>query len=114
MEVEVVGEKKYKGWDAVICTVPLGVLKAGATNLSPHCPVESERYTASWFGTLMKVMIEFSYVFWDSIDFIGFTPKIRGRFPIFVDRSRIYDRPLLTDVYWLRPRSWRANQISTS
>ena len=40
-------------------------------------------------------MLEFDQVFWDSIDFIGYTTRVRGRFPIFIDCVKAYDRPVL-------------------
>ena len=82
--------------DAIVVTVPLGVLKAGAIAFQPALP---KRKVAAinrlGFGSLTKVMLRFDRVFWDSIDFIGFTGRTRGQFPIFIDCSRAYDKPVL-------------------
>jgi polyamine oxidase len=51
--------------DAVIMTVPLGVLKAGAITFTP--PLSSSKQSAicrAGFGNVVKVVMEFSEVFW--------------------------------------------------
>lgn len=51
--------------DAVIVTVPLGVLKAGAIEFNP--PLSSDKQDAiarAGFGNVVKVVMEFSEVFW--------------------------------------------------
>ena len=86
---------KYKA-DAVVVTVPLGILKAGCIEFSPPLPCSKvAAINRLGYGTLLKVMLEFDQVFWDTIDFIGYTTRVRGRFPIFIDCVKSYDRPVL-------------------
>ena len=95
--VELVDKKgtTYKA-DAVIVTVPLGILKAGCIEFTPPLPTSKvAAINRLGYGTLVKVMLEFDQVFWDTIDFIGYTTRVRGRFPIFIDCVKSYDRPVL-------------------
>lgn len=46
-------------------------------------------------GTLNKVVLHFSSVFWDQVDFLGHVGKDRRRWLLFVDMSRITNRPIL-------------------
>ncbi|PRW44477.1 lysine-specific histone demethylase 1-like protein 3 isoform A [Chlorella sorokiniana] len=59
--------------DAVVITVPLGVLKAGAIRFEPELPAwKQEAVRRLGFGDLNKVVLEFPSVFWDdSVDYFG-------------------------------------------
>lgn len=46
-------------------------------------------------GTLNKVVLQFSSVFWEQVDFIGHAGKDRRKWLLFVDMSRITNRPIL-------------------
>ncbi|KAH7847338.1 hypothetical protein Vadar_024895 [Vaccinium darrowii] len=63
--------------EAVLVTVPLGCLKAGAIKFSPPLPQWKElSIQRLGFGVLNKVVLEFSEVFWDdSVDYFGATAE---------------------------------------
>jgi monoamine oxidase len=72
--VEVVTESGESFWcDAVVVTVPLGVLKAGTIAFEPALPSwKQEAIHRLGFGDLNKVILQFPEVFWDdSVDFFG-------------------------------------------
>ena len=46
-------------------------------------------------GTLNKVVLHFSSVFWDQADFLGQVGEDRRRWLLFMDMSRITNRPIL-------------------
>ena len=70
--VEVDGE----AFDAVVVTVPLGVLKAGAITFSPALPKAKQKAISRLgFGTLDKVYLQFDEVFWDKSPHAIVTPE---------------------------------------
>jgi len=72
--VEVITETGESFWcDAVVVTVPLGVLKAGTIAFEPALPPwKKESIDRLGFGDLNKVILQFPQVFWDdSVDFFG-------------------------------------------
>lgn len=72
--VEVITESGESFWcDAVVVTVPLGVLKAGTIGFEPALPPwKKEAIERLGFGDLNKVILQFPEVFWDdSVDFFG-------------------------------------------
>ncbi len=84
--------------DAVIVTVPLGVLQAGDIAFEPALPAVHQRAVNSLgMGVLNKVFLQFDEVFWDdTVDWIGIVPP--ERFDPWVDWvtiGRSTDRPLL-------------------
>nr|GMD93783.1 lysine-specific histone demethylase 1 homolog 3 [Ipomoea batatas] len=72
--------KEFSG-DAVLITVPLGCLKAGAINFTPPLPHwKSLSIQRLGFGVLNKVVLEFPEVFWDdSVDYFGATAEETDR-----------------------------------
>ncbi|RFU81458.1 lysine-specific histone demethylase 1 [Trichoderma arundinaceum] len=53
--------------DAVVCTIPLGVLKQGSVNFEPPLPSEkTDAVGRLGFGILNKVVLLYDKVFWDS------------------------------------------------
>lgn len=53
--------------DAVVCTIPLGVLKQGTIQFEPPLPSEkAEAVRRLGFGILNKVVLLYDRVFWDS------------------------------------------------
>jgi len=62
--------------DAVIVTVPLGVLQSGAISLDPGLPDAQQAAVDSLgMGVLNKVFLQFDEVFWDdTVDWIGIVP----------------------------------------
>lgn len=62
--------------DAVIITVPLGVLQSGAITVDPALPDPHQAAIAGLgMGVLNKVFLQFDEVFWDdTVDWIGIVP----------------------------------------
>lgn len=72
--VEVITAAGESIWaDAVVVTVPLGVLKAGGLAFDPPLPQwKQDAVQKLGFGDLNKVVLQFPSVFWDdSVDFFG-------------------------------------------
>eukprot|EP00042_Codosiga_hollandica_P030206 m.174263 g.174263 ORF g.174263 m.174263 type:complete len:844 (-) comp53298_c3_seq1:52-2583(-) len=72
--------------DAVVVTVPLGVLKANCIQFSPELPVPKRAaIDRLGFGLLNKVVLCFDEVFWDNqTDLFGYcTPRTRGEAFLF-------------------------------
>lgn len=46
-------------------------------------------------GTLNKVVLHFSSVFWEPVDFFGHAGKDRRKWLLFMDMSRVTNRPIL-------------------
>ena len=60
----VTGHGRFEG-DAVVCTVPLGVLKAGTIEFTPRLPVAKQDAIARLgMGNLAKVILHFEQAFW--------------------------------------------------
>ncbi|WP_162852630.1 flavin monoamine oxidase family protein [Dinghuibacter silviterrae] len=59
--------------DAVLVTVPLGVLQAGAIDFSPALPAYLAASRALGYGTVTKILLEFERPFWkDAVPGAGF------------------------------------------
>ena len=68
--------------DAVVVTLPLGVLQAGDVVFEPELP-RAHRVAIDMLGMghMEKVVLRFPQAFWDpDIDQIGYVPEERGRF----------------------------------
>ncbi|XP_039065654.1 LOW QUALITY PROTEIN: lysine-specific histone demethylase 1 homolog 3-like [Hibiscus syriacus] len=86
--------------NAVLITVPLGCLKAGAIKFSPPLP-QWKQSSIQWlgFGVLNKVILEFPEVFWDdSVDYFGVTAEetdSRGHCFMFWNVRKTVGAPVL-------------------
>jgi polyamine oxidase len=83
--------------DAVLITVPLGVLKAGSIEFSPPL-------SATWqgavdrlgMGLLDKVYLKFDEIFWETdIDVFGYIAPERGRFAEWLNIAKYTEQPIL-------------------
>ena len=87
--------------DAVLVTVPLGVLKRQAISFSPDLPQwKKDSIERLGFGKLDKVFLEFEEVFWDdSVDFFGAAKGTsdgdRGLCFMFWNIHRFSGKPIL-------------------
>jgi monoamine oxidase len=85
-------------FDAVVVTVPLGVLKAGTIAFDP--PLSAEKQAAierMGMGLLDKLYLVFEQPFWDEETLI-FTPENglpRGQFNYWVNLHRYFGQPVL-------------------
>ncbi|KAK9814743.1 hypothetical protein WJX72_010741 [[Myrmecia] bisecta] len=86
--------------DAVVVSVPLGVLKKGSITFTPPLPQrKQETIQRLGFGVLNKVVLLFPYVFWQTtLDMFGRvaeTTSERGEFFLFYSYAHIAGGPLL-------------------
>jgi polyamine oxidase len=83
--------------DAVVVTLPLGVLQAGAVTFDPALPdAHREAIARLGMGLLDKVVLRFPGIFWDSEgEWIGILGDEPGEFPEFLDLSEATDQPIL-------------------
>ncbi|KAG5175476.1 amine oxidase [Tribonema minus] len=82
--------------DFLVCTLPLGVLKARAVRFDPVLPqAKTDSIRALGFGCLNKVVMLFPTVFWDTMDFIGHAADTRGQWVLFADLSRMTGQAVL-------------------
>ncbi|KAK8357364.1 hypothetical protein V6Z12_A05G414500 [Gossypium hirsutum] len=86
--------------DAVLITVPLGCLKAGAIKFSPPLPQwKHSSIQQLGFGVLNKVVLEFPEVFWDdTVDYFGVTAEetdSRGHCFMFWNVRKTVGAPVL-------------------
>ncbi|KAL1104177.1 hypothetical protein V6Z11_D04G049400 [Gossypium hirsutum] len=86
--------------DAVLITVPLGCLKAGAIKFSPPLPQwKHSSIQQLGFGVLNKVVLEFPEVFWDdTVDYFGVTAEetdSRGHCFMFWNVQKTVGAPVL-------------------
>lgn len=92
------GSRKQQ-FDAVLVTVPLGVLKQGSIQFEPPLP-EFKTRAIERLGTggLMKVAMEFSHQFWLDTDMFGAlreSVEKRGAFYFFWSFVRCTGKPIL-------------------
>lgn len=83
--------------DAVICSVPLGVLKAGGIAFEPALP-RTHRACISGlgFGTVTKIALEFAEPFWDvGTQYFGVMTEPRGRWNYWLNYRTFSDRNVL-------------------
>ncbi|XWS24447.1 hypothetical protein CRYUN_Cryun28dG0103100 [Craigia yunnanensis] len=89
--------------DAVLITVPLGCLKAGAIKFSRPLP-QWKHSSIQWlgFGVFNKVVLEFPEVFWDdTVDYFGVTTEetdSRGHCFMFWNVRKTVGAPVLIAV----------------
>jgi monoamine oxidase len=83
--------------DAVLCTLPLGALKANAVRFTPALPAKQRTAIERLgFGTLNKVALAFPEGFWpNDRHFICFMSEKRGEFPVFQNALRYGKKPIL-------------------
>lgn len=83
--------------DAVLITVPLGVLKSDTIQFTP--PLNQEKLSAIdrlGMGLLNKVYLKFDKVFWDAdVDVIGYIGPKRGYFSEWLNLYKYTGEPIL-------------------
>ena len=83
--------------EAVLITVPLGVLKSEAIQFNP--PLDSERRGAIerlGMGLLNKTYLRFDEIFWDTdVDMIGYVGPNRGYFAEWLNIAKFTGEPIL-------------------
>lgn len=92
-------EDELGRFDAVIVTVPLGVLKAQRIDFSPALPKDKETAIHRLgFGLLDKLYLQFEQVFWDAKSTWILTPDTGlppGQFNQWLNLAPVLDAPIL-------------------
>ncbi|GAA5063769.1 flavin monoamine oxidase family protein [Nocardia callitridis] len=84
--------------DAVVVTVPIGVLKSSAIRFTPALPErKQEAIAALGAGLLDKLWLEFESAFWDSTaEFIEWRdPDSPGLWSVWLNGHAVFGKPLL-------------------
>lgn len=83
--------------DYAICTVPLGVLKAGGIQFDPPLPNPVQAaITELGFGTVTKLALKFDAPFWDvNTQYFGITTNPKGRWNYWLNYRTFSDENIL-------------------
>lgn len=73
-----------------VCTLPLGVLKAGAVTFDPPLPAAfQEAITKVGLGHVNKIALRFPVQFWESdLQYMGYVAQIKGQYPYMMNVSK--------------------------
>ena len=84
-------------FDAVIVTVPLGVLKAGGITFAPELPAgKLDAIQRLGMGLLDKVYLKFDRIFWDAeTEFIARSGPSTGKFTLWVNIAKYTGEPVI-------------------
>ena len=97
--VSTANEEETDTFDAVIITLPLGVLKQNAVRFTPPLPEEKQNAIQRLgMGLLDKVYLQFSEVFWDENKTWIATPQNnlpRGQFNQWLNLAKYIDEPVI-------------------
>jgi len=83
--------------DFVVCTAPLGVLKAGAIEFDPPLPSDHQkRIDRLPMGNVTKVALKFPTAFWPTdVQYFGFMDAVKGKWPYFLSYRTFTDANIL-------------------
>lgn len=86
--------------DHVVCSLPLGVLKAGTVAFDPPLPAaHAEAIRRMGIGTMTKASVEFAEGFWArEPHYFGYVATTRGRWPTILNHTAITRRNVLTAI----------------
>ena len=88
-----------EAYDAVIVTVPLGVLKEGGIGFKPELPSAKRRSISRLgMGLLDKVYLQFDSPFWDKDVTWIYTPEVggtRGQFNVWLNFYKTHGVPII-------------------
>lgn len=84
----------------LICTLPIGVLKAGSVTFDPPLPSAYQRsIEALGMGQVTKLALRFDAPFWlEDVQYFGVTTEPMGRWPYFMNTMTYADVPLIMGV----------------
>lgn len=80
-----------------VCTLPLGVLKAGTVTFDPPLPARYRRaISALGMGQVTKLALRFDQAFWPrDLQYLGFMGAAPGRWPYAMNMLTFCDTPIL-------------------
>lgn len=84
----------------LICTLPIGVLKAGSVTFDPPLPSTYQNsIRALGLGQVTKLALRFDAPFWpDDVQYLGVTTEPMGRWPYLMNAMTYSDVPLIMGV----------------
>ncbi|MEM7478208.1 MAG: FAD-dependent oxidoreductase [Planctomycetota bacterium] len=96
-QIAVKTSKQTDQFDAVLVTVPLGVLKAGKIRFTPVLPKKkSEAIKRLGVGVLDKLYLRFDEVFWDkSAEWLMYVTEEPNGFPSWLNLYKHFQVPIL-------------------
>ncbi|MEQ8665249.1 MAG: NAD(P)/FAD-dependent oxidoreductase [Rhodospirillales bacterium] len=98
--VEVTTDKGAIEADYCICTVPLGVLKAGKVAFDPELPERHQKaIDRLGFGSVTKIALKFPEPFWDTdTQYFGIVTEPKGRWNYWLSYRTFSDENILLGV----------------
>lgn len=95
--VEVTIDGGVESADAVLVTVPLGVLKAGSITFDPPLPEDKlDAIDRLGMGHLSKVYLAFEEAFWPAdVEFFGYAGPEPSHFPFWANMTPVTGAPIL-------------------
>ena len=95
--VTVTTDKGTHEGDYCICTVPLGVLKAGKVSFDPALPDRhQEAIVTLGFGSVTKIALKFAEPFWDvETQYFGIVTEPKGRWNYWLSYRTFSDENIL-------------------
>ena len=106
--------------DAIICTLPLGVLQAGTVSFTPALPnAHQEAIDALQMGLLNKCFLRFPTAFWPTdVDWLEYVPTAKGQWAEWVSFARPTRQPILLGFnaadFGREIETWRDEEIVES
>jgi Flavin containing amine oxidoreductase len=84
--------------DAVVCTIPLGVLKDGSVTFEPPLPMEKQNAIQNLgSGLLNKCALTFAQQFWQNSDFLGLADHQHSY--LVLNAAKYTSKPVLLFMY---------------
>ena len=85
--------------DAVVCTLPLGILQEGSIEFDPPLSTEKQNAIASLgTGLLNKCTLSFPHIFWQDSDFLGLAENAESSY-LVLNLSKATNHPVLVFMY---------------
>lgn len=111
-KVSIKTQNKEAEFDAVIVTVPLGVLKAGHIAFSPGLPRRKQQaIDRLGMGLLDKLYLRFDNIFWDKdVEWLTYVTPKRNGFPSWLNIAKHTGEPILMAFAGGDPAEERASQ----
>lgn len=97
--IEVISSKRRYRADAVIVTLPIGVLKAGTVRFEPQLPAATRTAIDTiGNGLVDRVVLRFERRFWDDTPVLGWLPDRGRRFGEWRNLEPVTGEPVLVAV----------------
>ena len=86
--------------DYVVCSVPLGVLKAKKIEFKPSLPITyQQKINRLGFGSVTKIAIKFEAAFWDpDVQYFGIVTEPKGRWNVWLNYRTFSNQNILLGI----------------